>query len=491
MSVATPTVTRIQDAHDFNQFQNWPGGALQMTPDVVPDDVTVPAGYTALWNNPEVPSAVTVEVPGLLFDPGIGVTWSTVTPPTGWTISLPFVVQRRGSVYRAYDEVFSAEFDVANYAPTGKAYYVSTSGNDANSGTDAGSPLRNIRTAFAKADIVVCYVAAGVYANLYGWWTYSLAKDISIIATGGRVTLSAHYDGLSYALDGTYTNTYTVTRSNVGGVLDTSIVDANGDYSALTKRTSAALVDANPGSWYLDGSNVLWVRLADDRAPDAYVFPQAAAGTVNSFVANGKTLYVENVDFIGGISAFSALATGAGQYPTCYFKNCSFRHSPTGNGFLSYGASTYCQNCVSSRHYDDGFNATVYLTQVPYMFEIGCTGRNNGSIGDIDNGSTIHGGGKAFRLNGRYYSNVGRNVHDVNAGVESWNVACVAHDSASAVNDANFVIGTGGTGGTMWLDYCKSYGSAADLEADTGATLYTRNCVTDGLTAGAGTITTY
>ena len=69
MSVATPTVVRIQDAYDFADFHNWPAGALQMTPDAVPADVTVPLGYTAIWNNMSVPPGVVVSVAGLLVDP--------------------------------------------------------------------------------------------------------------------------------------------------------------------------------------------------------------------------------------------------------------------------------------------------------------------------------------------------------------------------------------------------------------------------------------
>ncbi len=70
MPVANRTITRIQDADDFSQFQNWPGGALLMTPDVVPADVTVPVGYTAIWNNMQVGGGETVEAAGLLVDPG-------------------------------------------------------------------------------------------------------------------------------------------------------------------------------------------------------------------------------------------------------------------------------------------------------------------------------------------------------------------------------------------------------------------------------------
>ena len=44
-----------------------------MTPDVVPGGFTAPSGYTCLYNNMAVPGGITVEVAGLLVDPG----WSS------------------------------------------------------------------------------------------------------------------------------------------------------------------------------------------------------------------------------------------------------------------------------------------------------------------------------------------------------------------------------------------------------------------------------
>ena len=44
-----------------------------MTPDVVPGGFAVPSGYTCLYNNMAVPGGITVEVAGLLVDPG----WSS------------------------------------------------------------------------------------------------------------------------------------------------------------------------------------------------------------------------------------------------------------------------------------------------------------------------------------------------------------------------------------------------------------------------------
>jgi hypothetical protein len=69
MAIAIPSVVRIQDQHDYDQFQAFPAGVLLMTPDVVPVSFAVPAGHTALWNNMSVPSGVTVQAIGLLVDP--------------------------------------------------------------------------------------------------------------------------------------------------------------------------------------------------------------------------------------------------------------------------------------------------------------------------------------------------------------------------------------------------------------------------------------
>lgn len=68
MAIAIRVATRIQDADDFDQFHNWPAGALQMTPDVVLADVQIPVGYTALWSNMAVPPGITVTVAGVLKD---------------------------------------------------------------------------------------------------------------------------------------------------------------------------------------------------------------------------------------------------------------------------------------------------------------------------------------------------------------------------------------------------------------------------------------
>lgn len=68
----------------------------------------------------------------------------------------------------------------------------------------------------------------------------------------------------AWIVDGTYTNTYKV---SIDEEIDS--VKWNGT-TTLTERASAALVDANAGSWYWDGAT-LWVRPVSGSIFDAVV----------------------------------------------------------------------------------------------------------------------------------------------------------------------------------------------------------------------------
>ena len=406
-------------------------------------------------------------------------TWQDVTAPDAAFSWLPFTIQRAGGQFRA-----RPDWTIDAARPTGTAYYVSTAGSDSNDGLTAGAPLRRIATAYNKADVVEIRIAAGVYGVSS---TQNMTKNISLIGSG-TVIYGGFVDPgtLTFALDGTYTHTYKATRSNVGMVRDTLSADANGDTASLTLRTSAADVEANPGSWYLDGSNVLWIRRADGAAvtdTNCRIYFSSVNRVVTFSGAN--TFYVENVQFEGGNLTGAVLVDYTTGVPTFYGNGCSFKYCQGANGFSTYGAITYLQNCVAARNYDDGFNYHLDGAFLPYAVEINCTGRDNGSAADIDNGSSIHDGGSIVRLMGDYARNVGRNVHDVTSGTTSWNLGCYAHDSTSAVNDCNWAVGTGGADtAKMWLDTCRSSGSATDIEIAATASAYIHQFAGGGVYSG-------
>lgn len=404
-----------------------------------------------------------------------------VSPPVGWMWTLPFNIVRHDSTFAP------TNFDVSRYAPAGKAYYVATNGNDLADGLTPATPLRKILTALGKADVDVVYVAAGDYHRDYQW-NVSPARNVAVIATGGVVRSTVHQTGLSWVQDGTYTNTYKATRSNTIQLRDVLYSDSNGDSQKLTQLASADLVDAAPGSWCIDGSNVVYVRLSDDRVPDADLRIYLA-GINNGLVTGNVHVYAEGIVFEGGGSPFRAATSGAGQDQRIYFKNCQFKYG-TDNGLTVLGSAlVIAQGCVSAKNWQDGFNYHVQNAVIPNAIEINCVGRDNGAVNGTanDNGSSIHDGGNIVRLNGEYYRNVGPNVIDIGPSL-SWNLGTYAHDSASDVVglDNNFSIT-----GTMWCDRCRSTGSTYDYVAAAASTLYKRLCIGDASDNGAGTVGAY
>lgn len=409
--------------------------------------------------------------------------WEPVPNPSGWSWAHGLVIERKNRTFRARG------FDVTSFAPTGVAYYVSTSGNDGDTGASWGHALRSVDVALAKADIDVLYIGAGTYKRSNNWDGYNLARSVAIYGTG-TVILTQAQDGLTWVQNGTYPNVYQATRSNTTQVLDINFTDANGDYSMLTLQGSVANVDANPGSWYIDGANVVYVRTVDSRAADTSIWPIVAGSNTRNGRATGNlTIYMENLIFIGGYAGFEFANGGAGQTPSFYAKNCQFLFG-NGNGLEIKGVSTsILQNCVAAKSQSDGLNYHALNAVVPKAIEIDCVGRDNGASGDDDNGTSIHDGGSIVRLNGQYYRNKGPNLVE-SAALESWNLGCTAHTSQASIAGARIDLNNL-TSGTMWLDRCNSYGSDYGIVAGAGTTIHKRLCNTTVADGGAGTIDTY
>jgi len=391
---------------------------------------------------------------------------------------LPFTIQQDGRRFRP-----APPWAINSAAPTGKAYYVSPTGLDTNDGLTIGAPLRSIKTAFLKADVDIVYALTGAYSNNFMFVQSSPTRNISFIAVGGPVYLGTFAE-VVWTADGA---AYKATRSNVLKVLDATNPDANGDWTALTSVADAATCQATVNSWYTDNVT-LWVHTFDSRLPTTTIRPFFTSGNYVGLANTGNQVcYFENFHFEGGI--LGAFSLGNATNPvTAYFKDCSFKYS-SANGLTSLaGGVSYLQNCTASRNVDDGFNYHKNSGAIPYGVEIDCIGRDNGVAADIDNGSSMHDGGRIVRINGEYMRNIGRNIHDVTASTASWNLGVNAHDGASAVNDCNFAVGDpAGDNAKMWLDSCISTGSATDLEIANTATGYVRNFVSGGVFIGTPT----
>lgn len=408
--------------------------------------------------------------------------YQEIAAPGAFTWTPSFTVYKN-----IVDNSFSVlNWDITSYAPTGKTYYVSKTGNDGWDGLTPATALRNVKTGVAKADVDVLIIGPGVFSRVDGWAGVAATRSIAVYGeSDGSTILTNHQSGLSWALDGVLTNTWKTTRSFVGRVLDVSQTDANGDYYELTLVADAATVDTTPGSWYLDGSNVLWVRTIDSREPDVDIWPLID----NNIHATGDiTMYFQDLEVVGSRGGNIWLTnTGAAQTPKAYLKNVELSFGIDTNGLTTTGFSeVYCQNVISHNNDGDGFNHHILNAVVPHAGEIDCVGRNNGKSGDNDNGSSIHDGGSIIRVNGTYNNNIGPNIADIQAA-ESWCLGTTASDSDSGTTNINFQID-----GDMWLDTCTSSLSTYDLwSSQVGDTIYTRNLTSGDNNGGAGTITTY
>lgn len=387
--------------------------------------------------------------------------WITCPMPTGWTwTTCPVIPQR--SVYdrytfRAWDPAKHKPFDTRDYAPTGAtAYYVDyATGNDGNTGADWANALKGVKVAVAKGDQDVIYVRAGTYPRGYGWEGTSTARAFSVIAVGGQVVLSNHYADLIWTADPVNVGAWqTTVPAAVWSVWDAANLDAYGNYSALTAEDSAAHVAANAGTWYLNGTD-LWVHTTDSREPDSDV--RCYANASGAVVLAGTTNYVEGITSEGSnVSGFYTETTGS-----VYCKNCKSAYVPTAaDGFQVLNALAVFQNCEVAKIGNDGITYHK-STAAPTGIEIDCVLHDVGE--DIsDQCSTIHDGGTILCINNEYLRpQAGDAVKDIGIGTQRWALGCRAYSDIAAYScwrngDAN-------GSASMWLDGCKTEGTAKTL----------------------------
>ena len=223
-----------------------------------------------------------------------------------------------------------------------------------------------------------------------------------------------------------------------------------------------AAVAATPGSW-AKVSTVIYVRLADDRAPDANVLVMKdVSGFATAFA--GDSFYVEGVDIRGGTRCVRA------QIGTqVALARVSMRYGRLGGVSLQNLTRSTLLECNVFGNAADG----IEYTTTARGLEVGCTSSHNGNVigapGNIHNGSTSHGACSIIRVDGTYLDNQGPNLADVLAS-KSLNVRCRA--SGTSATQASQRVGVWSQG-NVWLDRCDVTGNPElDLKAqDVGNTI--------------------
>jgi hypothetical protein len=225
---------------------------------------------------------------------------------------------------------------------------------------------------------------------------------------------------------------------------------------------SIAACDATEDTYFIDGTTVYCHELGGESPLVALIENTKHALTAN--LAVDQSVYFENVDIIGGLSAI-----GSGNI---YARDCIFEY-----GLYDSAVSVTCENsifqdCRASRSPKDGF----YYGNGVQAIELRCAGMLNGDgTSDTSNGSTTHSGAAIIRINGEYSYNHGPNVADVQDGTESWNLGCYAHHSTATSGTQNVDFQSSGEAGSAqsFLDTCVGNNSTYAARClDAGGHIY-------------------
>lgn len=376
--------------------------------------------------------------------------------PDSFTYRPPFHIlknQQTGTYF--IDEDFSLR-DYARIQGTGTTYYVNVNtGDDANSGTSEGSPLKSVSVAIAKTDVSTVMIAPGYYYHQYSWAGVVPTRSIELIASGPGVYLTNDYSNtLTFTSEGGLYKARTTTQSM--NAWDRSMTDVYGDPYTLTKYTSKSQVDtATVGAWYW-GSDTLYIRLSDFRTPDSNVTAFNNSRNIR-MVGEGLKYYFQGFTVYGpGLSTTNTNGSNGGV--RVYVDSLTIR-----GGMSEFDGTSEVllfNSSFAKTKANDLINYDPQNGVIPVFVEYNITSYNtidNGSVGSSEQASTAHNKCRGIRVNSVYKYTNGQCVADVGA-CQSWLINCTAD---SSVTGTNYLFGTGlYNGGFAWLQDCKSYNHA-------------------------------
>lgn len=425
---------------------------------------------------------------------------SWLIPPAGfnWDFAqLPFSVNRvsRGVIsYTAnpYALIPSSVWSAA----LSQIYHV-----DPVNGSDSHSGIGTFRGDFNAATALKTLAHAVGLANLSGNASQILIKadttpifnrgaagpatpttvPIGIYSINGRAVIRA-FDAHTWAVDGTFTSTYSVTETNCSScydLLNARTVGGKTLYAELALAASPTACNATPGTFCNSGGKT-YVNRADGAAVTDLNTAALRAGP--AFAIGAATAYLIGFDFEGGLTA-----TVAGTR-NLVCESCTFRYAQQYNGGNGIAVDkmtgvAVLLSCQADANGADGLNFHGTSGQA-YVMTIGCSGYDNGRGTNVsDNGHTGHETVVGVDINGDYRYNHGGTVAWINTS-QVWCIGTVSKydngDAAMGGNSGASEFNARDTA-TMWLDDTTAEAASSSnyaILAATGTTIYKRNHLT-------------
>lgn len=401
---------------------------------------------------------------------------SSKTPPNGnYIIPADFVNPLNASISYNGMKFLIANANVSDIdftvADTHVKYYVNYStGNDANSGL---SSALAVKTYAKAADLAIVGAVASeiiLEDEWIGWLSINssgktFAHNIKIRSgsPSGRTLITQKresHEGLFNWIDnGDGSFKSNTLQYDHPAIFDTSILDLEGIGKPLRAVASAALVSAQAGTFYYDGS-YMHIRMFDDREPDAdYCY--CSYQTVNKMLTHQSkvdgVVILENLTGYGNwktsrLSMFSGRCTTyAGANPNTAklgLKSVKVAGSSgDGTAYTDYSIMIL-QDCVAKYNRVDGFNYHSisgagngsYMT----VYEHGCISDKSGFDGYFTqqsalnascNASTAHDNMHVMRVECNHRNTHGPVVADV-SDVYSIAYGCYASNPNATIADS-------------------------------------------------------
>lgn len=409
------------------------------------------------------------------------VTLDTAFSYIPFTITRGDVLQYKTSVDLLLD--WRTAFQVIP-ATSKRDYFVSESGNDANSGLSPALPLRTQSAAAAKSDVGNIFIMDGVYGaaemftgNQTGSFNFYASEKAH---TGAFAALTG------WAVHGTYPQCVTVTAGAVANIIevyDRLQILPDGTFMNFVLASSVADCASRPNSYYKTGTT-LTVHYAT--IPSGYNSILCLTGT-RVELSSGATAY--NIYGEGGkwYSSLHIKSTGAaGANPTVYLRDMlvvrsSGPYDVIWNEGYDFGYYGLTLKKIGSQ---DGFNGHKEGSGNSVKgFEINCKILDQKGQGTSGNqASSYHEDARIVRVNADYRAGVTAAIQDI--GTAKVTILGCNFSGGSANNN-----GILRAGNLLWCENTNISGGPAtyDVTVGSSATMYLRGTVFNNVRLSDGT----
>lgn len=418
--------------------------------------------------------------------------------PEGFPLNLNYQVNTSDNV------VFTSNYNPASDEPAnGTVMYARTTGDDTTGDGSTGSPYRTITKCVTEgADTIM--IGDGFWGTTHGAFDLNPDKNTKFKAENtGKAIWGAIPDtsGFSLSSGNVYSWDIGVTVERVidleelvgtvpfrGEAVNVTLTDdSTGVGQLMDLETSEATVQANPGSWWQDGT-VLYVHMYDGGAPNvSNCKPIISNTSVWDFASDRleHTLYLEGIEFWGDEAGYFIGSQTADNDAKLITVDCGFRYADRGLRIVDIAYSRNIRPKIS--HVDgDGLstfsaNQNFWMDSLhdnPEVFNIGLDGANN------NNAITAHNKDAVVVVGGNFDGNDVARACDVVTGAQvimfgSW---VDGSDSGQPIYQAGGRNTNDNECTRLFLFGCLSGSRGnADREADTGGYVFSDSNFTGGV----------